>query len=151
MEVKNQMDGLIATMAKSRPSSQALVPVANKVFKWDARVKIPSTSPIMGQIHRTIKNSGNVQYNLDLVQLAAFLEGLAPRMGKAVLEIIVEYHFSNPSEIQVMTKKDTPPFNGFYDASSKSTGFDLVNFSDSLNIILWEFQNLVMTHSQVRE
>lgn len=130
---------------------RVLVAVGPKIFKWDPYVKIPSNSPIMSQIHRNIKSSNKLQFTIDLVQMATFMDGLAPRMGKAVLEIIMEYHYSNPDAIQVMTKKDSPPYNGIYDTAIKNTGFDLAAFPESLVIILAEFQNLVVLNSQVRE
>ncbi len=142
------MNALVNSMASG---SRALVTTGPKQFKWDPQVKIPTNSPIMGQIHRNIKASGKLQFTIDIPAMASFIDSLQPRMGKAVLEIIMEYHFSNPETVQVMTKKDSPPYNGIYDPENKNTGFDLAAFPEPLIIILHEFHVLVLLNSQVKD
>jgi len=120
---------------------------AARVYKWNTAVKIPQNSPIIHQIHSTIKNKPSFDFTIDCSALAVELSKLIPRMSKAVLEIILEYYHHNPEQVQIMMRKDAPPYGGQYDPATQTTSMDLLKFPDPLVVILSEFIRLVKSHT----
>jgi len=131
------------------PNAQQLVVVATpttiKRCRYNQDIKHTNQCMIMGQIVKSLKTNNIQEVDIDLVPLAVALSNLIPRMTKTVMEIIVDYHFSNPEAIQIMGRRDGAPYGGHYDGAN--TNLDLKKLPDSLLIILHEFILLTKTHS----
>lgn len=130
------------------PNTQQLVvatPTTIKRCRYSQDIKHTNQCMIMGQIVKSLKTNNIQEVDIDLVPLASSLSNLIPRMTKTVMEIIVDYHFSNPEAIQIMGRRDGAPYGGHYDGAN--TNLDLKKLPDSLLIILYEFILLTKTHS----
>lgn len=119
-----------------------------KKLTWNPQVKVPTRSPILSQICRTINQRNQLEYRTDLEDLAQKLSALDKRMGAAVIEIVLEYHCANPDIVKVMGSQNAPPYGGSYIPRDLATSFELTVLPDPLVIILGEFVELVRTHSQ---
>lgn len=116
-----------------------------KKCKWHSKTVGGGTSLIFPQIIRNI-NAYNLQdFPIDIDELRKHLSSLQPRIGAAVIEIILNYETLNPDIVKVARNKDAPPYGGVFNQNNLSTSFDLNKLPDSLVIILWEFCNLSKT------
>lgn len=103
---------------------------------------------VLDQIFDAVRSQNRTVYDIDLVALASSLAALILRMRKTVMEIIYEYHLSNPSKVQVMGRPSDIPYRGTHNKGEDYLEFNLLNFPDSLIIALHEFVLMTKIHQQ---
>lgn len=73
-------------------------------FIYNKEVKHTGQSMILDHITRNLKNGSDVEFNIDLINLSGELEALSVRMTKSIMEIIMDYNYSNPELCKIMGK-----------------------------------------------
>lgn len=128
--------------------SVTIVPSTIKRCKFDnMAINASGHCMIMAQIIKALKLTQSSDVDVDLAILAQGLGNLIPRMTKTVMDIIVDYNYSNPEVIQIMGRANGAPYGGLYDSQNNNTTMDLKKFPDGLIIVLHEFMKLMKSHT----
>jgi len=130
----------------SAPVSSQVPQVQLRKCVFDPTVKTIQHTMILDQIYDAIRSQGRRDYDIDLVNLGEALTVLIVRLRKNVMEMIYEYHISNPSKVQVMGKPSEIPYRGIYNKTKDYVEFNLSHFPDSLVIALHEFVAMTKIH-----